>query len=145
MPKKRQTMQTMEPPSFFSKHKIEKGVLVMVIGAIERHNLVCQVLRAMGMDPFYELDEDSYIEVIGEQFHIYLPEEDEETIVIYFEESKNPGLAADFAMRFCKVFDASGVKVRASSYTIKSDSSDLVDPLGNIDPSGEIDPSATVH
>lgn len=111
----------------------------------ERHNLVCQVLRTMGMDPYCDIDEDSYIQVFIDGVKIYLPEDDEYTIVIYFEEHKDPGVAADFAIRFCKVFDATGIKVRASSFTYKSDYSDLDDKLDNIDPSEEIDPSATIH
>jgi hypothetical protein len=117
----------------------------MIIGAIEWHNLVCQVLRTMGIDFFCAMDEDNYIHAVNDQFFIYLPEDDEETIVIYFEERKDPGLAADFAMRFCKVFDASGIRVRALSYTLKSDSSAMDDKLDNIDPSEEIDPSGTIH
>ena len=111
----------------------------MIFSAIERHNLVCQVIRTMGMIPDWEIDEEAYIDV-GSHFFIYLPENDISTVVISFNKDIDPHYAADLAMRFCKVLDASGIRVEASSYFSECDS-----PVDSVEQLDNIDPSATIH
>ena len=44
---------------------------------------------------------------------MYLPRGDDQPVFIDFSEETQPSMAAEFAMRFCRILEKSGIKVVA--------------------------------
>ena len=72
--------------------------------------LAQQIVRTMGMEPITYTTKEDYI-FMEDGWVIYLPEHDPSYVLIEFYSHMDPNLAADIAMRFCKITDALRIRV----------------------------------
>ena len=74
-----------------------------------RLTIVKQILRTM--DSLFEMDGEYELWVDGEQWYIYLPEEDQDQVLLRFSSKIENGHAADLALRFAGVAALLGLDV----------------------------------
>ena len=81
-----------------------------------RHLIIRQAIQELRLhyDQKMHCDEDGmeyFVGIIGAS--MYLPKGDDQPVFIGFSEETQPGMAAEFAMRFSMILEKSGIKVVA--------------------------------
>ncbi len=86
--------------------------------------LMQQIVRTMGMDPFSEVDGGTNL-IMDVGWNIYWTDDDESCVNISFDHEIDPHVAAEIAMRFCRILDLMDIEV------IVDDDSDDCDTISD--------------
>lgn len=81
-----------------------------------RHLIIRTAMQELGLhyDEKMHCEEDGmeyFIDSVGAS--MYLPKGDDKPVFIDFSEETQPGMAAEFAIRFSRILEKSGIKVVA--------------------------------